>query len=195
MVYNRVMKIFMVEKNIESVFSAVFKSFYDKIIPDLVVENEAYNQVLGDEVFIVLNNKSIYERVENTLIKYGGFDVLFDVKLALCSNDKDALTKIFNYLYFTFYSKKDVSKDLSSPFVCEYNYLLAKVKNEINKVIASLKFVKNINGRIYSEFAPKNDIIEMIAPTFIKKLSGLPFEIYDTKRNKRVFSDGKNIVK
>ena len=32
-------------------------------------------------------------------------------------------------------------------------------------------------------------------PTFIKKLSGLPFEIYDTKRNKRVFSDGKNIVK
>ena len=193
--YTKFMKIFVIEKSIESMFSAIFKSFYDKVIPDVVVDNQSIVTKLGDETFFVLNNKNLSDRVENALIKYGGFEILNDLKLAFCSSNKDILTIIFNYLYLLFYSKKDISKDTSSPFVCEFNYEVAKVKKEVFRAYANLKFQKNQDGIIYSVFSPTHDIIEVISPFFIKKLSGLPFIIQDKKRNKTIISDGKTIKK
>lgn len=188
------MKVFVIEKNAQSMFSAIFKSFYDKIIPDEVVEKNCNNLLLGDEIYTILNNKNISDRVENALIKYGGYELLNDVKLCLCSSDNKALTVIFNFLYYVFYSKKDLSTLVSSPYVCEFNYLLSKVKNEINRTYTSLKFNKNQDGVIYATFSPKNDIIDVVAPFFVKKLSGLPFIIYDKKRNKTLSSNGKIII-
>ena len=189
------MKTFLIEKDIESLFSALFKSFYDKIIPDKVALKNGYLPILGEEVYSILTDKDLSSRVENALIKYGGFELLNDVKLSLCSSNKNILSIVFNFLYLTFYSKKDISCDLSCSYVCDFNYEVTKVKKEIFRAYSSLKFTKNEDGIIYSAFSPTSDIIEKISPYYVKKLSGLPFIIFDIKRNKSVIYDGKKIIK
>ena len=46
---------------------------------------------------------------------------------------------------------------------------------------------------MYAKYIPDNDITELIAPHFLRRLGNLPFIIHDGKRGKIAISNGKSL--
>ena len=95
------MKIFIVENGINGLLSALFISFYEKIIPDVVEDVSLYQPRLDAINIKITTNIPNAERVKKALFKYGGDDIIAHLRVCLSSCDNHALTYAFNYGYLT----------------------------------------------------------------------------------------------
>ena len=90
--------------------------------------------------------------------------------------------------------KKDLSGALNDKTVSDFVYTVQKVCTETHRIKGFLRFSESHGGVIYARYSPDNDVTELVAPHFVKRLSGLPFVIHDVKRNKIAVSDGYNVL-
>ena len=56
------------------------------------------------------------------------------------------------------------------------------VKNEANRYIEFIRFKELVNGVLYSNIAPENDVLPLIAEHFTDRLKNENFVIYDENR-------------
>ncbi len=187
------MKIFVIDNNINGLLSALFVSFTEKIIPECVVDKNIYQGRLDCLAIDILTNTSHAERVKTALFKYGGDDVISHLKVCLLSCDKNALTIAFNYAYLMLKRREDICNMLSEKAVSDFSFLLQKVLHERHIVLGFLRFEQSAKGVMYAKYVPDNDITELIAPHFLKRLGKTPFIIHDGKRNKIAISNGRNL--
>lgn len=187
------MKIFTIENSINGLLSALYISFTEKIFPDQVIDKTIYQRHIDSlEINIVTDEKNA-QRVKTALYKYGGSDIVAHLKVCLSSCDKSALSIAFFYAHLTLKLRKDVSTMLSQKIVSDFAFLVQKVLHERHIMLGFLRFKESINGVLYAQYAPDNDITELIAPHFYKRLGNSPFIIHDGKRNKLAISNGKCI--
>ncbi len=187
------MKIFVIDGNIDGILSALFFSFTENIIPDEIVDRKAYQPKL-DAIHIDLpTNKAQAERVKKGLYNYGGNDIVAHLKICLRCCDKKALTIAFKYARFTLSQRKDVSEFLGEKCVSDFSFLVQKVLHERHIMTGFLRFKQSERGVLYAEFSPDNDITEILAPHFLKRLGTTPFIIHDVKRNLVCISNGYSL--
>lgn len=184
------MNVFIAEKNIEGLLSALFYSFVAKILPDKITDGKVYQQGFSDVITQIKTDEKQAERVQTALIKYGGYDIIKRIKICLLSCGEEAALISFRFAYKTLFYKKDVSGNLSDPVVIKFTFEEQKVWTERHHIMGFLRFRESAGGVIYARYSPDNDITELVAPHFLKRLSGLPFIIHDVKRNKIAVSDG-----
>lgn len=187
------MKIFIVENGINGLLSALFISFYEKIIPDVVEDVSLYQPRLDAINIKITTNIPNAERVKKALFKYGGDDIIAHLRVCLSSCDNHALTYAFNYGYLTLKMRKDISEFLSEKSVSDFSYTVQKVLHERHILTGMLRFEESSSGVLYSKYAPDNDVTSILAPHFLKRLGHTPFIIHDVKRGKIAISNGKSI--
>lgn len=187
------MNVLVSEKNTDSLLTAVFIAYKDKLF-SVKIEEKGILQPSFDTEFISFTaDKTMAERVEKALIGYAGTSVMTDVYLCLLSCEHDCLDTAFNYICRFFDLKQDVSENFADPVVLKFTDTVKKVTNERHRFLGFLRFSENENGILYAPLSPDNDIAELIAPHFLSRLSGIPFVIHDVKRNKAVLSNGKSL--
>lgn len=184
------MTIFVTEKSINGLLSALYYSFTEKIRPDKVFECGVYQPLLGADIINIPLFPTHIERVKNALFRYGGTDVIYYIKACLLSCEESALFVAFNYAYLTLEQRKNMQGNLAEPCVAEFEYTVQKVLNERHRAHGFLRFKENANGILYAPFSPDNDITELVAPHFFQRLGKIPFVIHDLKRNRIAISDG-----
>ena len=187
------MKIFVIDNNINGLLSALFISFTEKIVPDLVVDKSVYQERLDCLSIDILTNLSHAERVKTALYKYGGDDIISHLKVCLLSCDKNALTIAFNYAHLMLKRREDICNMLSEKAVSDFSFLIQKILHERHIVLGFLRFEQSAKGVMYAKYVPDNDITELIAPHFLKRLGRTPFIIHDGKRNKIAISNGQKL--
>ena len=74
-----------------------------------------------------------------------------------------------------------------------FNTLVDKVWLERHRFTGFLRFEETKNGLLYAEYAPDNDITDLLAPHFIKRIN-LPFVICDVKRSRFAAWNGKELA-
>ena len=187
------MKMFVIEKSVDGILSALYISFTEKLVPDLVVDNMTYQPQIDYLPIEIETNLEHANRVKTALFKYGGNDIIAHIKVCLLSCEKDALLIAFNYAHFMLEKRQDVSNMLAEKKVSSFSFLVQKVLHERHIMLGFLRFKESANGVLYAQCAPDNDIVELLAPHFLRRLSSTPFIIHDGKRNKIAISNGRTI--
>ena len=189
------MKIFIIENDINALLCAIFYSFEKSLLPDAVFYYEENRQQgFADEVFEIKTDGKKAERVGEALVNYGGFGILSSLKTCLCSSEENAALYAFRFAYKTLFLKKDIKGNLADKTVSDFTFTVKKVWTEAHRIKGFLRFSESHGGVIYARFSPDNDVIALIAPHFVKRLSGLPFVIHDVKRGKIAVSNGYELI-
>ncbi len=184
------MKIFVIDGNIDGILSALFVSFTENIIPNEVFDRKVYQPELDAISIDVPTNKTHVERVKAGLYNYGGSDIIAHLKICLKSCNKMALTIAFKYAHFTLFKRKNVCDFLGEKCVSDFSFLVQKVLHERHLMTGFLRFRESEKGVLYAQYSPDNDITEILAPHFLKRLGATPFIIHDVKRNLICISNG-----
>jgi len=184
------MKIFVIENCVDGLLSALYTSFVEKIVPDFVVDKKVYQERLDCITIDIITDLAHANRVKASLYKYGGDDIISHLKVCLLSCDKNALSIAFNYAFFMLKRRENVCDMLSEKAVSDFSFLIQKVLHERHIVLGFLRFEQSAKGVMYAKYAPDNDITELIAPHFLKRLGKTPFIIHDKKRDKIAISNG-----
>lgn len=187
------MKIFTIENSIDGILSALFISFTEKIIPDFVADYKTFQPRLDAIDIKIITDNVHAQRVKKALFNYGGDDIIYLMKICLMSCEENALTSAFNYGYLTLKLRKNVADRLSEKIVSDFSYTVQKVLHERHIVSGFLRFSESERGIMYARYSPDNDITQLLAPFFLKRLGHVPFIIHDVKRGKISISDGYSI--
>lgn len=187
------MKIFTIENHIDGILCALYLSFTEKIIPDFVEDVSTFQPRFDGAIINVNTNTANSERVKTALYKYGGSDIIYQMKICLMSKEHSALLHAFNYGYSTLKYRTDISDMLSEKAVSDFSYTVQKVLHERHILTGMIRFRESINGVLYAKFSPDNDVVSLIAPHFLKRLGRTPFILHDLSRNKICISDGATI--
>ncbi len=189
------MKIFIIENDINALLCALFFSFERRAIPDAVFYYEANRQQgFADEVFEIKTDDKKAERISDALVNYGGYGIISSLKTCLCSSDENAALYAFRFAYKTLFLKKDVRGNLADKTVSDFTFTVKKVWTEAHRIKGFLRFSESHGGVIYARFSPDNDVTALVAPHFVKRLSGLPFVIHDVKRGTIAVSNGYELI-
>lgn len=189
------MKVFIIENDINALLCALFYSFEKSVIPDAVFYyGENRQQGFADEIFEIKTDCKKAERINDALVNYGGYGIISSLKTCLCSSEENAALYAFRFAYKTLFLKKDIKGNLADKTVADFTFTVKKVWTEAHRIKGFLRFSESHGGVIYARFSPDNDVIALIAPHFVKRLSGLPFVIHDVKRGKIAVSDGYELI-
>ena len=186
------MIIFLTEKSITGICSALFYAFTEKVTPDLILECDKVAQNFTDTYIVIENDREKAQRVSRALQKYAGAEILEQLRFCLLSCADTAINAAFDYAYFTLAERRDVSETLSDKRVSEFYYTIKKVLNEKHRFTGFIRFKETARGVLYAPYSPDNDITELLCPHFLSRLSRVPFIIHDVKRNVAGVSDGKS---
>ena len=187
------MKVFLIERNIDGLLSALYVSFVENLIPKEVQEKNIY-QIRADAVYIdIPTNRQHSNRVKKALYKYGGDDIIAHLKVCLASCLPTALTTAFEYARLTLSYRTDISERFEEKCVTDFSFILQKVLHERHITTGFLRFKESANGVMYARYSPDNDVTYLVAPHFLKRLGNTPFIIHDISRNVIAISNGQNI--
>ncbi len=187
------MKVFLTEKSVDGILSCLYYSFVEKIVPDILAEKQFYQPQLDALTINVPFNTQNIQRVKTAIFKYGGDDIIAHLKVCLLSCQEKAMTICFNYAYLTLKLKTDISNMLNKKEVSDFSFTLQKVLHEKHIMTGFIRFKESSHGVLYARYEPDNDITEILAPHFLKRLGSIPFIIHDGKRKKIAISNGKSI--
>ena len=187
------MKTFLIDKNVDGILSALYVSFTENIFPDQVEDKNIYQPKIGSIPIVIKAETTDIERVKTALYKYGGCDIIAHIKICLKSCTPNALFIAFNYGYLTLKERSDVSERLEFKEVSDFSFVVQKVLHERHIMTGFLRFKESERGVLYAQYSPDNDISDLLAPHFLRRLGSNPFVIHDVKRGVGAISDGKKI--
>lgn len=186
------MKVFLTEKNLSGVLSALYYSFTRNSFPDDVKEITLSERNFTDEYIVIEPDNSKSERVKNGVINYGGYRSLNAAKICLLSCEENAIKIAYEFLKLTLERRSCVIEDLSEKAVIDFLYAVNKVLYERHRFTGFIRFKETESGILYAPYSPDNDITALLMPHFIRRFPALPFVIHDLKRNVVGISDGKS---
>lgn len=186
------MTVFLTEKNLSGILSALYYAFTENVFPDDVKEIVSPLRSFTDEYITINSNSSGEKRVKDAIVKYGGKRSLSAVKVCLLSCEENAIKIAFEFLRLTLEKRKCEIENLSEKAVTDFLFTVKKVLFERHRFTGFIRFKETESGILYAPFSPDNDITALLMPHFIKRLSFRPFVIHDVKRNAVGISDGKS---
>jgi probable DNA metabolism protein len=168
--------------------SAFLQAFKD---PYALVTSKQVQLRLGEPLIQVETDDQKAEKAENRLLSFDR-DCMHDLDRLLRSGEEDHEQVAFEYLRLLAQKKSPVGKRLTEPCVFKAMEYIKKVGFEIHRFHGFIRFMETASGALYAPFSPDNDICDLLAPHFRKRLPEFPFVLHDVKRKKATVYDGKN---
>ena len=168
--------------------SAFLQAFKD---PRALVTSKQTQLRLDEPLIQVQTDVQKAEKAENRLLSFDR-DCMRDLDRLLRSGEEDNEQAAFEYLRFLAQMKAPVGRRLTEPCVFKAMEYIKKVGFEIHRFHGFIRFMETASGALYAPFSPDNDICDLLAPHFRKRLPEFPFVLHDVKRKKATVYDGKN---
>lgn len=184
-------KVFIYEETWENLLALLFFLFQNNIVPDQIKEKNSYESSLLDEEIDPVINKQISQQEWNRRI---GKENMQLVKYVYKTENKNKELIIYYYLknVLKYHEKTKYHRNLKC--VNETLRLAKKVTHECHKVKGFLRFQETNANFLYAKMAFENDILDLLASHFQKRLSNEYWAIHDLKRQKIAFYTKKKVV-
>ena len=188
------MKVYFFDDGKAGFYSAVFNAYEQKRENDAYLTSlNTFQCAFGDESERVETDETKAARVQKSVRLFGGMKADNDIKTAFRSDCPEKAQIAFCYVKRLLKEKRDISRSFSFDEVMPFNTLVDKVWLERHRFTGFLRFEETKNGFLYAEYAPDNDITDLLAPHFVKRIN-LPFVICDVKRNRFAAWNGKELA-
>lgn len=172
-------------------YTAVFDAYNEK---DCRITSEADVQIeVGCELLEVQTDGAKAERVKKKLSRLDG-EALNEIGLMLRSCEAARETAAFLYIKLIIARGAPVRAMQSERRVFEATDICNRVTGELHRLKGFLRFMENADGILYAPYAPDNNVTDLLAVHFAKRLGAQEFVIHDLKRNIAALYDGKQIV-
>ncbi len=187
------MNILVCEKNLVGFLSAVYDSYYVSRNADIIT-SDINDCTLADSFCASAESMSKARRVRDGIIKKGGMFAYDSVLDAYLSGDRLKEKKIFDFLRLFFARGRSAFEAYDRPCVAAFNDMVRKVRHEIHRVSAFVRFQETKSGIYYGFFRADNDILERVAAVLSPRFNSQKFVLHDIERKKMAFFDGKELV-
>lgn len=183
------MNIYITDGSESAFYSAAFHACTDT---DCIVTSAKHIQLTLDARILPTEyDAEKCARVKNKLSQYDS-GACNDISLILRRGAATREMTALNYLRRIVQLKCPVRDRLSDPAVIEAMDERGKVTLEAHRFKGFLRFMEGKGGIFYAPFSPDNDILELILPHFMRRLSSQSFIIHDTLRHKAALWNGKD---
>ncbi len=187
------MTVYLCDDTPDGFYSAVFRAYGDKNTDADVSTLAAYQGTL-DTVFVRVQTDAAHAlRVKNAVCRCGGYKACKDVESALRSDCPEKAGIAFRYVKRLLKEKRDISRCYSFDEVMPFGTLVDKVWTERHRFTGFLRFEETAGGILYAAYTPDNDITDILAPHFVRRLN-MPFVIHDKRRGRFAVWNGKELA-
>lgn len=173
----------------EGLLTCLYHRFVDKQEPEFIYST-TFQPTFDCSVIEIQTEKEQAQRVKKGLFKLGGVDFLTQLFAPLRSYDGQKENVVFQVAALCLKNRKNVLDDYSDPLILYHYDLCRKISNEAHRIKGFLRFTE-CRGGYYAEFEPDNDILDIIAPHFLRRFPTEKLIIRDKKRNLIAACNGK----
>lgn len=183
------MNIIVCEKSFVGFLSAVYDSYYFYKNADAVT-SDINACMLTDTLCATKESLTKARRVRSGIIEKGGVRAYNEILDAYRSGDPKKEKIIYDFLRLFFSRGKAAFEMYGNACVADFEDIVRKVRNEIHRLKAFVRFREMKNGVYYAFFRSDNDILECIAAQLAPRFNTQKFILHDYVRRKFAFFDG-----
>lgn len=135
------------------------------------------------------------KRAQKALCRFRELDggCMRELGRLLRCGDEGHLQTAFRYLLLIAKRGGPVRGMLSHPDVLKAEQALRRVAHEIDRMKGFVRFSESASGALYAPLSPDNDIVDILARHFQKRLPEYHFVLHDVKRKKAAVWDGEHL--
>lgn len=173
--------------------SVIFDAYHDGISQVGIIHDDSQELLLAEDHTVSTDMKKAQRVLDGLQDKCGGktCHYLYYAFLAEQANRED---KLLRFIRLAFHYKKEFLNHLSEPDIWEVRQWARKAGNERHKLLGLLRFRELANGMLYAQISPDCDVVPVMAPHFVKRLTGEKWVIHDVKRAFGVYYDSHDLT-
>lgn len=175
-------KVYLYDGSFEGLLTCVFEAYYRHENPSHIEPEYDCQLRLGCDYERIFTNSAKSDRVFNAVRTKISEKSVYNAYYTYLSYLDDKEKHILEYLRIGFKVGKSVDMRLADDnvrFVSDASY---KVGSEAHAYKGLVRFAELSNGAFYSEIEPKNNVLPILAVHFARRLSSIPWIIFDTGR-------------
>lgn len=177
-------RIYQCKDNLNSILTGVYDAWDSGLGHDnvgLEIENTR-NMVLFVEYVQVKEDEKKVEKVIASIKRKLSEELFAYVYKCAISFEEDKADIIYRFLIAAFKEGPKVLGHLANPAVSRAFELTRNVSNETHLLLGFIRFNELENKILLAKIEPKNNVLSLVAPHFVDRLSGENWIIYDENR-------------
>lgn len=175
--------VYLYDETFEGFLSVVFDCYKNKSIPSDIKSKYTYSINFLEQSLEIETSLEKATRVYNGLINLASYQTLYYCFTAFLNSASDKEINIFKYIIHALEVSDKVNSMLTVPYVLYVQKLSKNTLFEAHRLKGLLRFMSIENNIYYASIHPDNQILELLAKHFIKRLPTEKFIIHDKKRN------------
>jgi probable DNA metabolism protein len=181
--------VYLFDGSFEGVLSAVYEMFYAKANPekDQLCIRALYQYDLFDQVVECHTVSEYAGKVTASIIETFGEEAFRRIGYAYLSEDEQFGTKLFRALKKAYKFGGNGLENYSDEAIMTLYKCYNAVARESHRMIGFIRFAELEKGIYYSQFEPTYDLLALVVPHFVDRLSDQLWVLHDTKRRKAAF--------
>lgn len=187
------MIIFLYDRTIEGLLTAIFEAYSRKTFPDLLLQENAPLPLFHEETFTVITDEEKANRVWKTLEKKLSKPGLSFITVSWLSELEGIDTLLFRYIRKNIDAPKSIDSDFGDPDVLQLSKIWKKVGQEKQRVQQFLRFQKAADGTFFAAMEPLYNVLSLTIPFFTDRFADQKWLIYDLKRGYGYYYDLKEV--
>lgn len=177
------MLIYTYDKSFDGLMTCIYEAFYSKLQPeDILPKDKFIPNLISEEQYIftdVLKSQKVKKAIQDKISRTA-FHRIYTAHLSESSHHE---MSVLHYLILGFKVGKNVDSHMHREFVMDLVKLENKVNLEAHRLLGFLRFSEVSNNLYYSTISPEYNVLQLIAPHFVKRFSNQNFIIHDRLRN------------
>ncbi|MCX7746646.1 MAG: TIGR03915 family putative DNA repair protein [Clostridia bacterium] len=173
---------YVFDGSFEGLLTSVYEAYYCKEPPQKILWSRDLQENLFESYIHIETDHEKSQKVYHSVLKKISYPALQNAYYTYLSEHPDSGTFIYRYLKFGFKVGGKVDQYLTDERVLTVHTLRRKVALENHRLLGLLRFRKLSGDIYYAPIEPDFNIVGLLAPHFVKRLSSQNFVIHDKKR-------------
>lgn len=174
---------YIYDGSFDGLLSVIHTAVYSRVVPVGIGTEKNLQFSFNTRYREVKTNPSLARKVYDAAYKKIGAFGLRRLYYVFLSDGKEKDLVIYNYMMLGFKNGEIINSALSNDTVASAFQIAGNVSRETEKFREFTRFSVMEWGVQYAKIAPKNNILPILMPFFIKRLKVIPFVLHDVTHN------------
>ncbi len=187
--------IYLYDGGFEGALSAVYQMFHDKGAREeqSLQVRALYQHQIFETVIETQTDEIAASKVASSIFETFGPETFRKIGYAYLSEDEAFGTKLYRFLKRAYKLGANAMDNLSDPDILEIYKGYRAVARETHRMLGFMRFVELQDKVFYAQFEPTYDLLSLVVPHFVDRLSDQVWVIHDTKRRKAAFYNKETV--